>query len=182
MSKSFFVSACLFALFGNLASANPTSPYAGQEAREIKALSTEDIEGYLAGKGMKFALVAELNGYPGPSHVLELASELDLTPDQKRRTEALFKSMEVTAISHGRLLVEQERRLDHQFATKAINPKSLATLLKSIGDLQARIRQAHLEAHLAQVTILTPTQVSKYVVLRGYSGGAKRESNHGHKH
>jgi hypothetical protein len=41
------------------------SPYAGQEKREIKALSAEDIEGYLTGQGMGFAKAAELNHYPG---------------------------------------------------------------------------------------------------------------------
>ena len=34
------------------------SPYAGQERREIKALSQEDMEGYLRGRGMGFG--------PGP--------------------------------------------------------------------------------------------------------------------
>ena len=54
------------------------SPYAGQEKREIKALSQEDVEGYLTGQGMGFAKAAELNQYPGPKHVLELARELRL--------------------------------------------------------------------------------------------------------
>ena len=31
-----------------------------------------------AGRGMGLALAAELNGYPGPAHVLELADKLDL--------------------------------------------------------------------------------------------------------
>src|SRR4029079_2796548 len=43
-------------------------PYAGQQARGVKALSDEEVSGYLAGAGMGFAKAAELNGYPGPMH------------------------------------------------------------------------------------------------------------------
>jgi hypothetical protein len=74
--------------FGN---ANSQSPYASQESREIKSLSPQEASDLLAGKGMGFAKAAELNGYPGPAHVLELAAQLQLTPEQKTRTETLFK-------------------------------------------------------------------------------------------
>src|SRR5262245_34850176 len=37
-----------------------TTPYAGQQAREIKALSSEEIESYLSGSGMGLAKAAEL--------------------------------------------------------------------------------------------------------------------------
>ena len=73
--------------------AQPSS-YAGQEKREIKALSSEDVATYLEGKGMGLAKAAELNHYPGPVHVLALGSELGLTPDQRARTEMMFKKME----------------------------------------------------------------------------------------
>jgi hypothetical protein len=59
--------------------------------RQIKALSAQEIEGLLAGEGMGFALAAELNGHPGPKHVLELASELDLSADQVAQVEAIFE-------------------------------------------------------------------------------------------
>ena len=78
--------------------AAPVSGYAGQESREIKALSPEEVDAYLSGKGMGFAKAAELNGYPGPAHVLELAAELQLSADQRRRTEALFAAMQSQAL------------------------------------------------------------------------------------
>ena len=46
------------------------SPYAGMQARPVKALSDQQIADLKAGRGMGLALPAELNGYPGPSHVL----------------------------------------------------------------------------------------------------------------
>jgi Spy/CpxP family protein refolding chaperone len=157
------------------------SPYAGEESREIKALSPEDVSAYQAGKGMGFAKTAELNGFAGPAHVLELATQLQLTPDQRARTEELFRSMQMQASASGGLLVARERELDTLFATKAITPAQLATSLREIATLQAQIRDAHLQAHLAQVQILTPEQNARYAVLRGY-GAAQEQTEHHHTH
>jgi len=88
-------------LFSGPVSANPPSPYTGQEARDIKALSAQEVQDYLAGKGMGLAKAAELNRYPGPAHVLELAAPLNLTAEQKIRTQELFKRMEKKAIGLG---------------------------------------------------------------------------------
>ena len=58
-------------------SAHQPQPYAGQETRVISSLSPEDQRALRAGEGGGLAKPAELNGYPGPAHVLEL--ELDVT-------------------------------------------------------------------------------------------------------
>jgi hypothetical protein len=52
------------------------SPYSGMQTRSIKALSEQQVADLTAGRGMGLALAAELNGYPGPFHVLELADKL----------------------------------------------------------------------------------------------------------
>jgi Spy/CpxP family protein refolding chaperone len=183
MSKATVLTCIVTAtLFATLANANTVSPYAGQESREIKALSTEDVQSYLSGKGMGFAKAAELNGYPGPLHVLELASEIGLDAEQKQRTEALFKSMQSKAVALGRPLVEEEVRLDELFSSKAITRESLARSLKRIGELQAQVRQVHLETHLTQIEILTPAQVSKYMALRGYANAQPTEGHSIQKH
>ena len=85
--------------------APPVSAYAGQEARDIKAVSMEEISAYLSGKGMGLAKAAELNGYAGPAHVLELAQDLALTPAQRARTEALLATMTAKAVLLGQTLV-----------------------------------------------------------------------------
>ena len=51
--------------------------------REVKALSAEQMTALAAGRGMGSALAAELNGYPGPLHVLELADPLGLSEGQR---------------------------------------------------------------------------------------------------
>lgn len=158
------------------------SPYAGQEARDIKAVSPEDVQSYLAGKGMGFAKAAELNGYPGPSHVLALASELGLDDAQRARTAALFATMEAEAIRYGRQLVEAERELDRLFASRQASAERVRTALEGIGALQARVRSAHLEAHVAQLEVLTSEQTARYAALRGYTVPRPAAASHEDRH
>ena len=69
------------------------TPYAGLQTRPIKALSDQQVADLKAGRGMGLALAAELNGYPGPSHLLELAVQLGLSDPQKTRIQGLFEAM-----------------------------------------------------------------------------------------
>ena len=54
--------------------------YAGMHTRDIKALSPEQVADLREGRGMGASLPAELNGAPGPIHVLELSQQLKVTP------------------------------------------------------------------------------------------------------
>lgn len=155
------------------------SPYAGEQSRSIKSLSKQDVADYMDGKGMGFAKAAELNGYPGPAHVLELADKLALTPAQKSRTEDIFARMQMRARELGARLVEEERRLDELFASKSISHRSLASSVSSIASLQSELRATHLQAHLDQTEILSAAQTAKYWQLRGYAH-AGSQPHHGH--
>ncbi len=53
-----------------------SSPYVGMEKRAVKALSEQQVADLRAGGGMSPALPAELNGHPGPLHVLKLGDKL----------------------------------------------------------------------------------------------------------
>lgn len=166
-----------------LSAETPTQPYAGQETREIKALSTEEVDGYLEGEGMGLAKAAELNGFPGPLHVLELADELQLTEEQSLRTREIFDQMREQARRLGARLVEKERELDRLFDTGAVTEQALQSLTLEIGRIQGELRATHLRAHLSQKALLTEHQVMRYNELRGYgSGGAHPHdpSMHGH--
>ena len=83
-------------------------PYAGLEQRTVKALSEQQIADLRAGRGMGLALPAELNGYPGPSHVLENADALGLSAEQREHTKGLFEAMKAEAVPVGERLIEQE--------------------------------------------------------------------------
>ncbi len=173
----------LILVFGGGAFADSApSPYAGQEHGEIKALSPDEMKNYWSGKGMGLAKAAELNHYPGPAHVLELAHQLKLSPGQRARTQTLFQNMEADAVRLGRAVIEQERILDELFATQAITTEQLQSVLETIAGLQGRLRRVHLEAHLAQKDILTPEQVRRYDGLRGYHNSGGPGGGHSHAH
>ena len=131
---------------------------------------------------MGLAKAAELNGYPGPAHVLELAAQLDLTPEQKTKTEALLKKMQARAISLGTELIEEERALDRIFASHAVNSESIGQALARIGQLQGQVRQVHLDAHIEQTALLTPAQTKKYNRLRGYGMTGEHETHQPRQH
>lgn len=152
----------------------PASPYAGQQGRAISSLSPAEVADLRAGRGMGLARPAELNGYPGPLHVLELADALALSAEQRARTEALHARMQAAAREAGERWVRAERELDALFRSRQVTPESLRDALQRIGALQAGVREVHLQAHLEQTALLTPAQVERYVQLRGYAGG------HGH--
>lgn len=147
----------------------PHTPYAGLETRDIKALSPERIDDLQAGRGMGLALAAELNGYPGPRHVLDFAQQLALTPDQQRHTTELFDAMRQETSSLGLRLIEAERALDRLFAERRATPQSVAAATQSAGSIEGELRAAHLRYHLSMMEVLTPQQIESYGRLRGYA-------------
>jgi Spy/CpxP family protein refolding chaperone len=153
--------------------AQSQQPYAGLEARPIKALSEQQIADLRAGRGMGLALAAELNGYPGPMHVLEMADALDLSDQQRAKVQELFTAMKAEAIPLGERLIAQEAELDKAFAGKTITAAALAAATEAIGATHAALPQAHLKYHLLTVHALTPAQIQQYAELRGYKGGVQ---------
>ena len=158
----------------------PPSPYFGEEGREIKALAPAQIEGLLAGRGLGYAKAAELNGYPGPAHVLELASELELSEAQLSATRALHSRMEKESKALGARVVAAEATLEQGFRDGSVSEAGLESSLGEIARLQAQLRAVHLVAHLEQRRLLSPEQVERYVHLRGYHGSDHARPDHGH--
>ncbi|MFN7780230.1 MAG: Spy/CpxP family protein refolding chaperone [Betaproteobacteria bacterium] len=181
MKKQALVVAMCIAAFTS-SHASQQSAYVGQESRDIKALSQQEIDGILAGKGMGFAKAAELNGYPGPAHVLELADKLELSPEQRAQTRTIFERMESSAKSLGAQLIEAERSLELLFRSRTIEPASLRAAVERIAGLQAQVRVAHLQAHLQQTNVLTAAQAATYSKLRGYGTPGSGQTGHAHKH
>ena len=151
-----------------LCAAPAPSPYAGEQTREIKALSASDIDNLRAGRGMGLARPAELNSYPGPRHVLDTA-ELALTPDQTAALTRVFAAMKSAAIPLGEKIIERETALDRLFTGQHATTESVRALTVEIGQLQGELRAVHLNAHVATVALLTPAQVARYNAARGYT-------------
>lgn len=144
------------------------APYAGLQQRSVKSLSDQQLADLHAGRGMSMALPAELNGYPGPSHTLELAQPLALTPQQRARTEALFARMQQEARAAGADWIDAETALDRLFSERAATPETLRAATTAAAQAQGRLRETHLRYHLAMLDVLTPAQVEAYNRLRGY--------------
>jgi hypothetical protein len=146
----------------------PPSPYSKMVTRRVKSLSDEQIDDLETGRGMGLALAAELNGYPGPSHVLELAEALGLTDEQASRTKALVDRMKAETIPVGRRIIDEETTLDRMFAERKITTASLATVTNRIAVAQGALRAAHLRYHLETAELLSSEQIGRYLKLRGY--------------
>jgi Spy/CpxP family protein refolding chaperone len=147
------------------------SPYVSRESLAVKALTPDEIQAYLAGEGMGLALPAELNGYPGPRHVLELADSLGLTADRRARVQEIFDEMHANAVRLGKAIVAAESSLDSTFATRRAAAADLEARLTRIADLQGELRYVHLSAHVRMVALLAPEEVQAYQRLRGYDTG-----------
>lgn len=147
------------------------SPYAEFRTRTIKALSQQQIDDLRAGRGMGLALAAELNGYPGPMHVLEHERALGLSPLQKGRMEALMAEMRVDAVKAGEAAIAAERALDRLFADGAASEDALRAAVSAASRAHGEVRLLHLRTHINVKAELTPEQIMNYDRLRGY--GAK---------
>jgi quercetin dioxygenase-like cupin family protein len=152
------------------------SPYSGQELRQIHSLSDKEIEALQHGDGMGFAKLAELNHYPGPRHVLDLAEQLGLSASQVDATKQLYEEMHSKAVAYGEQLLAAESNIDHAFMDGSISTESLEAALLDIGKIRAQLRFVHLESHLRQTAILTREQISLYDTVRGYKGGEHHHS------
>ena len=145
------------------------SKYAGEEKREIKSLSATDIEELQNGKGWGLAKAAELNGVPGPVHLLEMKEEIDLSAEQIRTIENIFTKMKQEAVPLGLELIELERELNNHFANRTITDELLRQILQGIAQVHRQLRYVHLSAHLNTPDILKSEQITLYNKLRGYS-------------
>jgi hypothetical protein len=151
---------------------NTISKYAGQENRIIKSLSPADIESLQTGTGDAFggmAKLADLNGYPGPRHVLDLANELELSNGQKANITTIFDNMKKKAVDLGEEIVNVEKIANEEFINKTITDSQMKQLIFKSSEIYGQLRYVHLSTHLKMLGILTPEQVNLYSNLRGYS-------------
>jgi len=79
------------------------------------SLSREDIDELKRGGGWGLAKAAELNGMPGPLHLLELKDEIPLTPEQVEAVTAVYKRMRVAAVAEGERFLDAEQDLEDAF-------------------------------------------------------------------
>ncbi len=161
---------------------NLRSPYTGQEHREIRTLSEEDIRQLKNGDGWGLAKAAELNGFPGPAHLIEMEEQgaIHLSDEQDRRIRGLYREMKDRAVQLGTKLIEQERELNLLFSSGDIDKQKLRSVLSDIAATRAELRFIHLSAHLEVSAVLSPHQIERYNTVRGYNMDKAGKGDHGH--
>ncbi|MGB0732328.1 MAG: hypothetical protein ACPGPF_01135 [Pontibacterium sp.] len=162
------------------ADATPHSPYAGQEGRKIKSLSASDVEALTQGKGWGLAKPAELNGVPGPAHILELKEQLELTAQQESTIQALWQDMNQQAQTYGARYLQSEAKIEQFFAQGQTDQDVLSQLLDESASSLAKLRSVHLQAHIAAKPVLTYHQNMLYQKLRGYNADGGHSGHHHH--
>jgi hypothetical protein len=157
------------------------SSHRGAAVSEIPGLAADEIIELREGHGMGQARVAEVQGYPGPRHVLEawVAGQLPLSTDQATHIQAIADIMARDASRVGGLVLDAERELARAFSSGAISATTLRARVDRIAALRGELRAVHLRAHLETRAALDPAQIARYAELRGYApaGGPPR---HGH--
>lgn len=147
-------------------------PYAGQQHSSIPGLAEAEVASYREAGGMGLARPADVNGYPGPLHVLEHADALMLSGEQRRAAQALYDQMKAEASVIGEELLAQYGALELAFRNGTITPEILTDRTGELGRIEGALRATHLKYHLSTRAVLTPDQVAAYMRLRGYANDA----------
>jgi hypothetical protein len=159
-----------------------TSPYVEQRGSEVRGLTKTEIDDLREGRGMGLARAAELNGYPGPRHLLDAvkAGQIHLTPEQMAAVQRLFETMASEARRLGETILAEERALEAAFRTGTISEPDLRARVETLSALYARLRVVHLRTHLETRALLTEHQIQRYNQLRGYSQPEGSQGQHRH--
>lgn len=158
------------------------SPYADHLDNEVRGLSTKEIEDLRNGAGMGFALAAEVNGWPGPLHALELADDLGLAGHQREELERLRAAMLAEAVPLGEAIVAAHGRLEAGFRSGSMDTDRLMEDVATLEGLYAELRVVHLATHLAAQPLFTQHQLAEYDRLRGYSDDGAHEHSDDPQH
>ncbi|MBI5472046.1 MAG: periplasmic heavy metal sensor [Ignavibacteriae bacterium] len=135
-----------------------------------------DREALETGAGAGMAKYADMNGYPGPKHILDMRDTLKITSQQGEKIQALFDEMKKNAIAKGKQIIAQEERLDALFRGGSATTSQVNSLSREIGKLRGELRAVHLTAHIAAKKILTKEQTALYNSLR--HGSPKMHEGH----
>jgi hypothetical protein len=167
----------VLSIAGPVRADNASSP---SQDQVIRGLTDQEVSGLRQGLGMGRARAAELNGYPGPRHVLDLAraGQLSLTPEQARTAQHLFDGMAREAQRLGDLILREERSLEAEFRSGRIGEADLYARARRIAALEGELRAVHLRAHIEMRAALSAPEVQRYDVLRGNRPAPEHPPHH----
>lgn len=146
------------------------TPYAGRYDPDaaIRSLTADEIDQIGRGEGAGFALPAELNGLPGPRHVLNLAHELDLSHEQWMQVQQSYDEMRAAVLPAGEAYLAAVAALEQDIRKGQVAKDVLTDRVAEVYRLEGELATAHLVAHLQTAELLTADQIDQYQRLRGY--------------
>lgn len=133
----------------------------------LGGVSAQEKEALLKGAGLGAGMIAMMNGYPGPKHVLEMGDELGLTAEQRESIGKTYGKVKAESVEFGTELVEKDEKLTALFASGSVSTSEVEKLSREIGELQGRVRAAHLNAHVETYDALTPAQREQLSSMQG---------------
>ena len=132
----------------------------------LGGISEQEKEMLLKGGGLGAGMIAMMNGYPGPKHVLEMGDELELTAAQRESIGTIYGKAKAESVQLGTELVEKDEALAALFTSGSVSTKDVEKRSREIGELQGRLRAAHLNAHVQTHAELTPAQRAKLPTMQ----------------
>ncbi len=171
VSPPWLAGICLLAMVSMPAPAqhdHDPSSHAHSRGTEVPSLTDEAVRALRHGDGMGLARAAELNHFPGPRHLLDLASELGLSDDQIRRIRTIHDTMNSQAVTRGEDIIKAESHLADLFASGKPSAREVTRMTGHLGAMRGQLQAIHLLAHIEAARELTPGQISEYDRLRGY--------------
>ena len=139
----------------------------GMDGGMLGGVSAQEKEALLKGAGLGAGMIAMMNGYPGPKHVLEMGDELGLTAEQRESIGKTYGKVKAESVEFGTELVEKDEKLTALFASGSVSTGEVEKLSREIGELQGRVRAAHLNAHVETYDALTPAQREQLSSMQG---------------
>lgn len=146
------------------------SPYAHTRSDDLPTLTPQEVADLRSGEGMGLARPAELNHFPGPRHLLDLAADLALTETQIEDIEEIRRRMLSAAIAKGEEILTAERHLADLFASGSPTAAALERVTGHLGAMRGELQAIHLRAHIEAAALLSSEQIQAYDRLRGYGG------------
>ncbi len=123
---------------------------------------------------------ADLNGYPGPKHILDMQNKLGLSDDQLKQIEAIMDEMTEMARAKGEMIVGKEESLNGLFKSRQATEETVKRLSAQIGQLRGELRAIHLVAHIQAEQVLTKEQTAKYNAIRHKTDDTSKHEHNPH--
>ncbi|MDE0094844.1 MAG: hypothetical protein OXS40_00490 [Gammaproteobacteria bacterium] len=144
------------------------SSHGHSRGTEVASLTDEEVRLLRHGEGMGLARAAELNHFPGPKHLLDLAPKLGLSDEQIARIRAIHDRMKSEAVAKGEAIIMAEGHLADLFASGEPTAREMTRVTGHLGAMRGQLQAIHLLAHIEAARELSDIQIREYDRLRGY--------------